>query len=209
MMRKLFSLLLLLSCFWSPAVFAETSEQTEVKTVKQQEVPRALRSPRATMGSFLRAMNDVKQGKSTRIEDAIKTLDLEELNPLIRVERGSVLAWMLLEVIDRTRYVRFNGIPDYTEGDSYVFHHYYKGSIVIDRVHDGRWLFTQATLKTLPELHEFLLDKPLAHGVEENTSRLPFHLKLRRMLPDGLKRDTFLLENWQWLGLLLPSCNYY
>ena len=53
-------------------------------------------------------MNDIKRGHSERINRATSTLDLSAINPLIREEKGRDLAWMLLEVIDKTK--ELNGI---------------------------------------------------------------------------------------------------
>ncbi len=55
-------------------------------------VPEALESPRATMATFLGAMDDVKRGRPDRIDDDLATLDLSEVNPLVQRERGRDLA---------------------------------------------------------------------------------------------------------------------
>ena len=65
--------------------------------------PAGLASPRATMHTFVGAMNDIKRGAPERIEGAVATLDLAAINALNRRERGADLAWTLLEVMDRTR----------------------------------------------------------------------------------------------------------
>jgi len=41
-----------------------------------QAPPSELISPRATLGMFLEAMNDAKAGETSRVDDAIKALDL-------------------------------------------------------------------------------------------------------------------------------------
>ncbi len=52
-----------------------------------------LRTPRATMAYFLHAMNDIKRGNPERVDDALDTLDLSQVNPLVRQERGTDLAY--------------------------------------------------------------------------------------------------------------------
>ena len=102
-------------------------------------VPESLKSPRATIGTFLNAMNDIKRGEPERIEDAITTLDLSEVSTLIRKERGRDLAWMLLEIMDRTRIVGVSQLSNRTTGRPYVFQKYQSGTVRVSRVADGRW----------------------------------------------------------------------
>jgi MscS family membrane protein len=164
--------------------------------------PETLRSPRATMQTFLDAMGGVKREEPGQLERAISTLDLEHLNPMIQRERGADLSWMLLEVLDRTRYVRVEYLPDWTQGEPYIFEEYPEGPLSIARKADGRWLFSQDSLKRLPEIHRGLADKPVAFGIDQDLSKMPLHLKLRRAIPENWREQGFLLENWQWLGLL-------
>ena len=85
-------------------------------------------------------MNDIKRGKPERIEQALTTLDLAAINPLIRNERGSELAWQLLEVMDRTRRVVLETIPEQPRDSSWEFAGYDSGAVRISRQADGRWL---------------------------------------------------------------------
>ncbi|MEO5341801.1 MAG: mechanosensitive ion channel family protein [Gammaproteobacteria bacterium SHHR-1] len=174
-----------------------------VKAEAKPQVPEGLRSPRATMATFLEAMKGVKQEEEGQLEIAIGTLDLEHLNPMIQKERGTDLSWMLLEVLDRTRLVRMEYLPDWKEGEPFVFEEYPQGALTIARKADGRWLFSQDSLKRLPEIHRGLADKPVAYGIDQDLSKMPLHLKLRRAIPEPWRAQTFLLENWQWLGLLV------
>jgi len=203
---------LLLVCGTSPALAqdpvstllggkpaADAAPPAEVRTT---EVPEDLQSPRATMASFLHAMNDIKRGESERISAAIATLDLSDINPLVRSERGRELAWTLLEVMDRTRVVKLDSVPDRRDGDGWVFSRYRSGKVRIGRQADGRWLFDAATIKALPAILDELADaRKVVGGGDE--SHLPLGMRLRQALPVSLRHEVFLLENWQWLGLLL------
>lgn len=193
-------LLVLLGCCgnaWSAEPLAQESGATT-----ETAVPLGLRSPRATMETFLHAMNDIKRGKPEQIDTATSTLDLGAVNPLVRTERGRDLAWTLLEVMDRTRKVDPAKIPAREEGRPWLFQRYAAGSVVISRRPDGRWLFDGDTVARLPEILETLADKARVTGVEGGASHLPWHLRLREQLPAVLKQRSFLLENWHWLGLL-------
>ena len=155
------------------------------------------------MDTFLSAMNDIKRGDPSRIDDAIATLDLSEVSTLVRRERGSDLAWMLLDVMDRTRLVDLSKVPDRREGEAWLFARYDGGAVRIVRQESGVWLFDRQTVQNLPLIHDELADQVRVVGDAQDTAHLPFHLRLRAQLPEVLKQRAFLLENWRWIGLLL------
>jgi MscS family membrane protein len=196
----LLSILLLILAHAAPAAdqAAVTAPPEEVAGVAPE-----LQSPRATLGTFLGAMNDIKRGDPARIDDALTTLDLGDVSALVRRERGIDLAWTLLEVMDRTRLVDLDRVPDRRDGRPWVFARYKAGEVRIVRQDSGVWLFDRDTVERLPAMLEELSDTARVVGGDEDTSHLPFHLRLRAHLPDSLKQRAFLLENWRWVGLLL------
>ncbi|VAX07630.1 Potassium efflux system KefA protein / Small-conductance mechanosensitive channel [hydrothermal vent metagenome] len=167
-------------------------------------VPETLKSPRATIGTFLSAMNDIKRGKPERIEEAISTLDLSEVSNLIRNERGRDLAWMLLEVMDRTRIVGVGSLSNRTSGKPYIFQRYQTGVVRVSLTANGRWLFDKETVAKLPDILDELADKAKVKGKDKagDDEYLPWHMRIRAKLPESLKKVIFLLENWQWIGIL-------
>jgi MscS family membrane protein len=185
-----------------PGAPPAATSSVAAKAVQPAETPPSLASPRATMATFLHAMEDVKRGRPERIQQALSTLDLSTINPLIRDERGSELAWQLLEVMNRTRRVDLAQIPLMVDAGSWEFAHYDSGSVRIGRLGDGRWLFDRQTLAALPDITTELAGRARVTG-QDGTEHLPWHLRLREQLPAPLKRQGFLLEYWQWLGLLL------
>jgi MscS family membrane protein len=59
-------------------------------------------------------------------------------------------------------------------------------------------------LDRLPEIHAGLEEQPTVLGVkEQDSSAMPLHLKVRRQLSANWKEKSFLIENWQWIGLLI------
>jgi len=166
-------------------------------------VPAELSSPRESLRTFLGAMNDIKRGDSERIEDAIRTLDLSQVNPLVRRERGEHLAWQLLEVMDRTRLIDLDKVPVRSDAAVWVFERYDTGVIRLRRQPDGRWLFDAASLRQLPEIYQSVSTRAPVQGLDGNNEYLPWDIRLQRMVPGALKQEVFLLENWRWLGLLL------
>jgi MscS family membrane protein len=201
--RFLFVALLLSLLVLPAAVAASDPAKADATAPADIMVPEGLASPRATMATFLSAMNDIKRGDPGRINDAIETLDLSDINALVRRERGIDLAWMLLDVMDRTRLVEVDKVPDRSDGEPWVFERYQAGAVRIMRVDDGRWLFDRGTVARLAQLHDELADRVRVVGEDTAEAYLPFHLRVREQLPDSLREPVFLLENWRWIGLLI------
>jgi len=160
-------------------------------------------SARATMRSFLEAVNDAASGEDERLDDAAACLDLGTLAADVPRAKGRQLAADLKEIIDRTRYVQLDEIPDDPDGPPWVFLRERAGEVVIARATDGDlWLFTSGTVASIPALLESALRRDRVEGVPEAPREVSPAAWLRSRIPDVLRRDTFLLETWQWLGLL-------
>ena len=164
------------------------------------EVPETLLDARATMQTFRNAMTAVSQGEKDQVDTAISTLDLSYLPAVIQQEKGKALATMLLSVMERSKAVALSQIPRQPKSDKYVFGRYAQGDVNIVKQADGRWLFSQQSLRALPEIVEGLLETPTKNGSQDPQVALPFYIHLRSKLPDVLKGG-FLLEYWQWLGI--------
>jgi MscS family membrane protein len=191
----------------SPPTWAQ-QEQTGEKHAENgtgidETVAQSLKSPRATMETFLHAMNDIKRGTPDRINSAISTLDLSDINPLVRKERGEDLAWMLLEVLDRTKVIDVKTIPNRIEGSRYLFKRYENGEVSISRDQSGRWLFDRNTINALPAIMDEMASRERITGKDDEASYVPWHIRFRQKVPKSLKESTFLLQNWQWIGLLI------
>ncbi|MCW8890148.1 MAG: mechanosensitive ion channel family protein [Sedimenticola sp.] len=202
MWRSFFFILFLFVSVSQP-VFSQEKGETDEEAKQRKAPPSTLVSPRATMETFLHAMNDIKRGDPERINDALTTLDLSGVNQLVRKERGRDLAWMLLEVMDRTRVVDTNRVPARTSGKPYVFANYKSGTIRIAPIEDGRWLFDQEGIAKLPLILDELATKKRVKSDESEKNYLPLHLRIRQQIPERFKQRDFLLENWQWFGILL------
>ena len=200
-MRALLVILILLLLLIPLSPFAEEGGNAE-EAEQSAAVPEILKSPRATMNSFLGAMNDIKRGNPDAIETAVSTLDLSEVNQFVRDERARDLSWMLLDVIDRTRFVEVQRIPNREQGDPWTFETYKSGAIIISRQEDGRWLFDRRTIALLPELRKEVASRSRVTGVklEDET---PWHLRLQQQMPAWMLEESFILPNWQWIGLFI------
>lgn len=167
-------------------------------------VPSELASPRATMRTFLLGHEAAARGDRQGLVRATRCLDLSQVNETLRAKKGEELALQLKQVIDKVRYVIYAQLPDQTEGEPYVFHRdeHGRGDILISRQPDGRWLFDAGTLAALPELVRALEDRQSVAGATEAAIDLSPSLWLREHMPRSLRATGFLLEHWQWLGIL-------
>ncbi len=167
-------------------------------------VPDALRSPRATMRTFLEAVVAASSGERARILDAVRCLDLSSIPAGVRADVGDDLAVKLKEVIDRVRFVDYNTIPESPDGPPWVFETIpaLDASIVIAKVPDGRWLFSSATIDRVPELFSHFESAARVEGVMGDGLSLSPSLWLRSKMPPELRARWILMEHWQWLALI-------
>jgi len=161
-------------------------------------VPPGLISARATMRTFLEAF--ASSGQS--LEKAARCLDLSGIRDDVRTYKGKELAWQLKQVIDRTQLIVFEDIPADPRGEPYVLPVQGFGEIVIGPGENGAWRFTAETVAAVPELYEATRDIELVAGVTQSAEVTPA-MWLRAQMPESLQARSFLLENWQWLGMLV------
>lgn len=199
-MKLLITLLLFLSSYTSLFAAEETTAAVNESSVVSTQ---GLTSPRDTFTTFLKNMNDIKRGQADHINIAVRTLDLSHINPLVRQEKGRDIAWMLLEAMDKTKIIKLSSIPRRTTGKPYLFAQYEKGSISVNLLADGRWLFSQASIAELPDILDELSTKKSLKVDANDANYLPWHIQFRQQLPESLRSRVFLLENWKWLAILL------
>ena len=165
-------------------------------------IPLTLVTPRATMETFLSAMQGVDAGVSGSLKAAVSTLDLNDVNPLVRDEKGAELVYLLQEVIDLTREPNTKKFSTRTSGAPFVFNTYDAGKVSIEFKEHVGWQFSAATVAALPAILDELLAAADEEEAEARLSHLPMHLQIRRKLSDDWRQTTFTLERWQWFGIL-------
>lgn len=162
-----------------------------------------LSSPRAVFDTFLRAMIDAKQGQSERVDDAVACLDLSSVPGLVR-DAAPDLAGDLKTYLDKTELVDVRRLPLEVDGDSWVYRRTSAGEISLVRTEDGRWLFSKATIDSLPSLLDSVRDRGFVAGVEGGGGAPRTTADwLRSRVPSALQGRVFILENWQWLALVV------
>ncbi|MGB1110059.1 MAG: mechanosensitive ion channel family protein [Gammaproteobacteria bacterium] len=203
-MKFYFWLSLTLGLLASPLALAEEASNPDLDaqvSVSTSSVPSNLANPAATWRSFNQAAEGLRQDKDGAMDDALETLDLSEINPIVQRERGGELAWSLAEVVARVAKPR-SAPPSDADSDEVVLYRFAQGDIKLSRVADGRWLISKDSLRALPLILDNLPDDKSKADSGLSASQ-PLSLRIKRAMPKSLRGTTILLEHWQWLGIAL------
>lgn len=169
-------------------------------------VPPERRSARATMRTFLDStVAASKDNNAALLDAAVACLDLSSVTPGARASTGRDLAIKLKEVIDRIEFVVYAKISDDPNGPPWIFYHDQElaADIVIAANADGEWLFTSETVQRIEDLYARFESMPKVAGVGGSGMDMSPALWMRSKMPPELREKGFLLEHWQWLGLVL------
>ncbi len=160
-----------------------------------------LSSPRATFRTYFDAMAAWNRTRDARDrERAISCFDLSDA-PSLRVELGWKAARSLKYFLDRVQLVDVDALPDEVDGDYYLYGRWDQGEISLTRSRDGLWRFSRRTVQDVDRLAASVLGKPVVEGVASTVPRTLADVIRTRLAP-SMRERSFLLENWQWIGLL-------
>lgn len=170
-------------------------------------------SPRDTMRSFYEAMNDYRRGVETgnetlqaRLDDAVRTMNLEEIPALLREEKGREAAIYLKETIDRVIVLDYERIPVEGTPEAPLLRWRLRDTeIVISRINEGErageYLFSSDTVRRAESFYHKVKHLPYLKGSGMGSGfREPF---LEKHLPEWSKPRFAFLARWQWIGLAL------
>ncbi len=133
------------------------ASQTDAE-VKPEPAPALdLSNPRATLATFLNAIDDAKQGKIERYVDALACLELSGLSDLsenARNERGRELALLLEQFLAQRiaeRQIDVESVSDQPDGEPYRWPEdvHARPAVEIRRSDEGVWRFTWACLTSV------------------------------------------------------------
>lgn len=127
------------------------------------------RSPRATVRTFLIAMNRAEDDPH-RIDEAVACLDLAAI-PLQRPHGGRIA--FDLEYILRSTNIPTIVIPDAVDGPECTVGEGKDVKLTLRRQADGRWLFDGETLRDLPKMRLALWQKAVAAGQGKDAGDAP------------------------------------
>jgi len=201
-----------------PALEEATVKQAEPPKPSESKIASARRSPRATMTTFLNAMN----AEPPNIEEAVLCLDPSGRDREAWSVRGNDLAIKLKNVMDKIEEVVLSEFPDTPDGSPFVWYTSDTGNIVVGRIEvepaaddnwqytpqKGEWRFTSKTLDRIDDLFIEFEDKQIVDALQEAgvTEDLPLRLRLERQFPEWMRAKFLYLHVWQWMALaaLLP-----
>ncbi|MDX1959711.1 MAG: mechanosensitive ion channel [Leptospiraceae bacterium] len=195
---KLIAFLLFLFCFEKN--YADENPLT----------PLRLNSPAETMQVFLDSMNEYKKGiekndpiKIQKIEKAINCLDLKDINPILRDEKGKEKAIFLKEILDRVYIPNYKTIPS---GDSIIILKWIvpDTEITIQRVDSGdrqdEFLFSSNTVERLNIFYNKVESLPYLKGTGGGAN---YSLPWKEKIFPAWSMELYLkLHLWQWIGIL-------
>ncbi|MFG0244998.1 MAG: mechanosensitive ion channel family protein [Phycisphaerales bacterium JB052] len=189
-----------------------TGEPAAEQATPQTEADPALASPRATMMSFLQAMNDAQDANNTSAYPrAIETLDLAAGLP---AESKRAIARELYAVLNRIGLVSPSHLPAETDASRFRFypqpeivahatfnarHPGFTIALSIDEA--GNWRFSRDSLDSIHDFYIATENEAALAGVELDKTLIEH---IRAAVPASLKGSTTIgLEHWQWIGIFL------
>lgn len=203
---------ILLTCSITLWGEAQDSQPTDgqAKQVADPLLAQRLRTPQATLRSFIDAVN------SDQMSEAAQALDLSDLDKDIAFNKGPELAFKLKGVLDRMFTIDYSEIPD----DPAMSEPFSLGevgnlrglvgqrledaaTIILVRKPDGLWRFSQETVGEIESLWKRWKDRPRIEGLAADTAaQEPFSLWLESRLSNWFPGEYLLLPNYQWVCLL-------
>ncbi len=201
-----------------PGLPAEPAAETVDQAVHAETLRReleALRSPQATMQTFLDAMSKLWESPVAGWKQAVLTLDL----PPEADDQGRDRARQLYGVLNRIGLIDVEELPDSSlvqekglesqrvfpdpKTQRTVLSRFKRppvGSIVMRPDAQGRWKFDRETIDRLPALFEQMKPLPLVAG-DDILTLADF---VRDSAPGWLTEGVFLtLSPWQWIAIFL------
>ena len=168
-----------------------------------------LNSPRATMKTFLDAVNQ------DDLETAALCLDTSDLQAVEEAFKGKSeeYAYKLKDTIDRITRVQYFVISDnpdqkaeysLNQGQTIIGQTAYSAaqSIIISRGNDNLWRFSAATVAKIDELYEQAQSREKVTGLVDSQVTKPPQVWLREQFPATLReRKIISLRLYQWICL--------
>ncbi|MCW8130908.1 MAG: mechanosensitive ion channel family protein [Planctomycetota bacterium] len=162
--------------------------------------------PRVTMETFMVSIINYRNGvdKASNLARAQACLDMSGAG--LSQDLGPRYAEYLKDVIDRFWFVKSDELPDTVNGTEYTKEFYRDGKyfhLGFVKKANGEWLIAGGTLKGLDELWNQVVSWSLISTEVQATEARNVGVWVERRVPDSLKGTTFILRQWQWLGILV------
>lgn len=176
------------------------------RAVPEWQPVQGLDGPRGVFRFFLEHMAGTRDA-----DQAGRAFDLSGVAPEERLGLGHDRAWALYEVLNRTELVVLEDLPTDRQvvGSRWVYRRVPRQdptvAVLVGLVErEGRWCIDRDTVERLPALYERMAGlQPVGAYLDSLPLLERLHYRLRGTLPPLLLERTLLVENWQWLALLV------
>ena len=202
------ALALLLIALTSLAAASPAASAASTQEPAAEDEPARFSSPREVMRRFEAVFGWRRTGSGEGLSRAAEVFDVSAVPPAERRARALELAETLSKVFDRVAIVDHTEFPDEAGvggGDRYEFiamredDEDARVTISFRRQPSGGWLIDAETVAAIPGMWQAVQDLPELEGVEKPLSPAE---ALRKLVPPRLKGGGFLLEAYQWIGLV-------
>lgn len=158
-----------------------------------------LRSPRATITTFLMSMDpsdgEVEMGR------AIKTMDISDIPEIVKRERSEELAVKLYAVLDHIGFTPGKA-PSSTGLDAVQLTQVGETALYMER-NGPNWRFSKVTVSDIPTIFREIEPQVSKKDMRELADATNTWLTIRTYVPEALKGKILLIEDWQWVAGLL------
>ncbi|MFP4191754.1 MAG: mechanosensitive ion channel family protein [Candidatus Hydrogenedentota bacterium] len=139
----------------APAEAEQTEEGAEEPLPEPERPEFNLTHPRATVRTFLDAMNAVEAGEPARIADAMACFHITEEQP---EAMAATCARQLFEILDELT-IDLQAIPDDPDVSQFEWTLPQDVTLILHRYEDERYRFNSATVEAIPEFHERIVEE--------------------------------------------------
>lgn len=214
--HTILALLAALCLLFTPPVIAQGTPEDPAAAAQETPTDPTLASPRASMFTFLQAMIDAEEAKSSEARSLAlaRALGTLEVRPGLPAESQRSLARDLYSVLGRIGMVQPSQLP--TESANAEFVYFPQGDIVahaafadrhpdfritLTRADDGHWRFSRETTDTI---HDFAISTESERMIAGTELRKTLIERIRDAVPRTFKGSTTVgLELWQWIGVFI------
>lgn len=155
-----------------------------------------LRSPRATIATFLMAM-DPSDGE-VEMDRAIKTMDISDIPEIVKRERSEELAVKLYAVLDHIGFTPSKA-PTSPIVDALQLTQIGGTALYMERS-GPNWRFSKVTVNDIPTIFRDIEPQISKKDMRELADATNTWLTIRTYVPETLKGKTLLIEDWQWVA---------
>ena len=209
--RVLLSSLALLLLVVSLGVAQEATPNPVPSSAPQIAPDPDLRSPRASVTTFMTSMAPGESPADVDVPRAMKTLDTSELPEMVRLERSAEIAAKLYAILS-FKELALSKVPSSSSLGAVEILAIDGSSVTLERI-GPNWKFSRATVADVPAIFRKVEANLSKKELRQLSDSVGPWLTISTYVPESLKGAHFFLEDWQWLAgalaiLLLAALHF-